>query len=812
MTFLLQKFNAINRTRAEARARNGLRSSVSGIAFTGRFAVCLLLAGFLGVGSAMAQSKILRVGDGHVTIEHSTELQVHHYQIGTADAVNNPTGIGGTVTNTFLIGGMALVTAYADDDLNDSLHVDPINPGAFKIVLSPSADADLTDADDTPNDNPGTPVLFEVMSSNAPRLAGITTNADVQSDMIDLGLIPMDDKSKTYEGVSAWFSDPNDIFLQYSAKADTVGRGMADGSDGEKIVTVSDISGDELTITLTEKAMMGDVTDVWVFAHDKVGEYARKRIQVTVGTATNPYVDTELADVVLRQGDPNITTIDLAEGFADPEDLSARTTDDAQALIYEVTIDDDAAIKVGDGDNFTWITEYVVAEVAITNDADETGGPSAPTSASIDMRPLLPGSATFTVKATDMGVRCRTDYDFTAGDENADPQTYDKCVRPETNALGYDSTGVFPDSKSVEDDFVLTIITVSTPTVENAIPSQELDSPQEVGSGSDAAIMVDLEDLNGDKDGTPAAFKALEGDSLTYSAVIKAEDDEEDIVTVSVEGSVLTITPMWRKGDKSTTVTVTAENNRPEKETASQDFTVTVKSATVPIVNPKLQPLLAAGVTLNTGDGASVWDLEDLRNPLDPEESLGALFIDPNASSNDQLPGGLFLEMPLDSVEADHRYDNLSTDNDVYTSAMRITLDPSEATLTIIPIAPNWAKVTISATDRELNVKSVTVMVTVVSGVGIQGKELPKEVELSQNYPNPFNPQTTIDYALPQAGDVSLIVYDMLGREVDVLLDGPQAAGRHTVRFGANHLPNGAYVYRLVAGDKTITRTMVLVK
>ena len=96
--------------------------------------------------------------------------------------------------------------------------------------------------------------------------------------------------------------------------------------------------------------------------------------------------------------------------------------------------------------------------------------------------------------------------------------------------------------------------------------------------------------------------------------------------------------------------------------------------------------------------------------------------------------------------------------------------------------------------------------------VGTENEELPTEVALSQNYPNPFNPQTTIDYALPKAGDVSLIVYDMLGREVDVLLDGPQAAGRHTVRFGANHLPNGTYVYRLVAADKTITRTMVLVK
>ena len=790
MTFLLQKFNAINRTRAEARARNGLRSSVSGIAFTGRFAVCLLLAGFLGVGSAMAQSKILRVGDGPIIVSTLTgpsnaNQLVHQFRIGDSVTLD-PTSDG--VLTSFVVGSHALVSIL---DIG-SIRVRPIVAGKFTITLDAAHTGDLSGNE--------THIDFEVMSSDAPRLAGITTNADVQSDMIDLGLIPRDDKSQTYEGVSAWFSDPNDIFLLYSAKADTVGRGKADGSDGEKIVTAV-ISGDELTITLTEKAMMGDVTDVWVFAHDDDGEYARKRIQVTVGTATNPYVDTELAEEFLRE-DSDQKTYPLSDGFMDP-DVASATRDasngDATALSYKVTVNDDDAtrVRVNTDGGFTLVNKYMRADVIEGS------------SASVSIFPRKAGRVTFTVEATDKGVRCRTDYDFTAGDENADPQTYDKCVRPESHALGYDSTGVFPDSKSVKDDLVLTIITASTPTVDNAIPPQEVASPQEVGSGSDAAIMMDLEDLNGEKDGAPAAFDPQER-TLTYSAVInKADDEEEDIITVSVEGSVLTITPMWREGDKYTFVKVTAENEL--GETSSQTFKVTVKSATVPIVNPVVMPFLAGGIMLKTGDDASVWDLMNLTG-ADKKEDYVPLFIDPNASSSDQLPGGLFLEMPLDRVEADHRYDNLSTDNDVYTSAMRITLDPSEATLTIIPIAPNSAEVTIVATDRELNVKSVKVMVTVVSGVGIEGEELPKEVELSQNYPNPFNPQTTIDYALPQASDVSLIVYDMLGREVDVLLDGPQVAGRHTVRFGANHLPNGAYVYRLVAGDKTITRTMVLVK
>ena len=189
------------------------------------------------------------------------------------------------------------------------------------------------------------------------------------------------------------------------------------------------------------------------------------------------------------------------------------------------------------------------------------------------------------------------------------------------------------------------------------------------------------------------------------------------------------------------------------------------------------------------------------------------LFIDPNAATGDALTGGLLLKMRFpDDVVADHVYANQSMENDISTSAMRLVLDPGAGTLTVTPTGANSATVTVWGIDRERLMISATTTITVVSGVGTESEELPTEVALSQNYPNPFNPQTTIDYALPKAGDVSLIVYDMLGREVDVLLDGPQAAGRHTVRFGANHLPNGTYVYRLVAADKTITRTMVLVK
>ena len=102
--------------------------------------------------------------------------------------------------------------------------------------------------------------------------------------------------------------------------------------------------------------------------------------------------------------------------------------------------------------------------------------------------------------------------------------------------------------------------------------------------------------------------------------------------------------------------------------------------------------------------------------------------------------------------------------------------------------------------------------VTLPGIVSSESEELPAEVTLSANYPNPFNPETTIRYALPQAGEVRLVVYDLLGHEVAILVEGSKPAGDHTVRFRAGNLASGLYVYRLQAQDKTIVRTMILVK
>ena len=99
-----------------------------------------------------------------------------------------------------------------------------------------------------------------------------------------------------------------------------------------------------------------------------------------------------------------------------------------------------------------------------------------------------------------------------------------------------------------------------------------------------------------------------------------------------------------------------------------------------------------------------------------------------------------------------------------------------------------------------------------LSVVSAESEELPAEVMLLGNYPNPFNPETTISYALPQGAEVRLAVYDLLGHEVAVLVDGSQPAGQHTVRFDGGDLPSGSYAYRLQVGEEVVARTMTLVK
>ncbi len=96
---------------------------------------------------------------------------------------------------------------------------------------------------------------------------------------------------------------------------------------------------------------------------------------------------------------------------------------------------------------------------------------------------------------------------------------------------------------------------------------------------------------------------------------------------------------------------------------------------------------------------------------------------------------------------------------------------------------------------------------------------IPTQIELYQNYPNPFNPSTIISYKLTNPGFVSLKVYDILGRVVDILVNEQKQQGRYDVNFDASKLASGIYFYQLKvidplksANNFISTKKMLLIK
>ncbi len=105
-------------------------------------------------------------------------------------------------------------------------------------------------------------------------------------------------------------------------------------------------------------------------------------------------------------------------------------------------------------------------------------------------------------------------------------------------------------------------------------------------------------------------------------------------------------------------------------------------------------------------------------------------------------------------------------------------------------------------------VKPTLVVTSLEDGLG----ESADKFVLTQNYPNPFNPSTVIGFQLSVASAVNLSVYDVLGREVAVLVNGPLAAGAHSASFDASNLTSGMYAYRLTSNGQSLTGKMSLVK
>ncbi|MFI5144298.1 MAG: S8 family serine peptidase [Ignavibacteria bacterium] len=128
-----------------------------------------------------------------------------------------------------------------------------------------------------------------------------------------------------------------------------------------------------------------------------------------------------------------------------------------------------------------------------------------------------------------------------------------------------------------------------------------------------------------------------------------------------------------------------------------------------------------------------------------------------------------------------------------------------------LPVGTNKVNIeAVSAFGNDIWVDSICVKLFV--GVQPISGEIPKIYSLSQNYPNPFNPATRIEFALPKAGMVKLVVYNVLGAEVTTLINENMQAGYHAVSFNGTNLASSVYFYKLTAGDFTAVKKMLMIK
>lgn len=124
-------------------------------------------------------------------------------------------------------------------------------------------------------------------------------------------------------------------------------------------------------------------------------------------------------------------------------------------------------------------------------------------------------------------------------------------------------------------------------------------------------------------------------------------------------------------------------------------------------------------------------------------------------------------------------------------------------------IIPVWT----DQRQPEMNMEIYTALMgDTVIGINIPGTEIPRDFKLYQNYPNPFNPTTAINFDIAKKTHVKLVIYDLIGRELEILADGVMNPSTYSIRWDAASLSSGIYFCRLSTESYSETRKMILLK
>ena len=142
------------------------------------------------------------------------------------------------------------------------------------------------------------------------------------------------------------------------------------------------------------------------------------------------------------------------------------------------------------------------------------------------------------------------------------------------------------------------------------------------------------------------------------------------------------------------------------------------------------------------------------------------------------------------------------------TSAGPFSINSGDSVKIAFAILAADNKTALDAAVNQARVKYQEILILDVGDI----KTIPQQFSLEQNYPNPFNPSTKIRWQSPVSGHQTLKIYDLLGNEIATLVDEYREAGRYEVEFNATGLSSGVYFYKLVIGNFTATRKLILMR
>lgn len=123
-----------------------------------------------------------------------------------------------------------------------------------------------------------------------------------------------------------------------------------------------------------------------------------------------------------------------------------------------------------------------------------------------------------------------------------------------------------------------------------------------------------------------------------------------------------------------------------------------------------------------------------------------------------------------------------------------------------------WYSVASSSNSKYFILLGINIEGTTTVATAVENEILPTEFSLEQNYPNPFNPSTTLNFALPKSDNVTIKVFDQLGREVETLLNKEMSAGKHTLNWNAGNLASGIYFVQMRSADFVKSVKAILMK